>query len=74
VLLHFDPQPRELLSGGGLVSDFQKNLPFVEEVESAMLEVLRGPKYVGKNVYSPYFHALGRLFCAGCGFDPSSRH
>ena len=33
---------------------------FVDEVESALLEVMRGLKFVGHNVYSPYYHPIGQ--------------
>ena len=42
-----------------LLADFQKNVPFVEETQAALQEVMRGLKFVGHNVYSPYFHPIG---------------
>ncbi|KAK7115473.1 FAST kinase domain-containing protein 1, mitochondrial-like [Littorina saxatilis] len=38
--------------------EFQRNVLFVDDVQSALQEVLRGLKFLGHNVYSPYFHPI----------------
>ncbi|KAL8559753.1 hypothetical protein ACOMHN_002286 [Nucella lapillus] len=51
---HYCKQQANTPGGRG----FQRNLAFVEEVESAVQEVMRGGECVGHNVYSPYFHPI----------------
>ncbi|XP_076470468.1 uncharacterized protein LOC143300581 [Babylonia areolata] len=51
---HYCLQQAEAVGGKG----FQKNAAFVEEVEGAVREVMRGMECVGEKVHSPYFHPI----------------